>query len=39
MQMVLTLLSDYTDPTNADLIFNDLIYFAVQLMDGGNNEI
>ena len=37
--MVLTLLSDYSDPISADLIFNDLIYFGIQLMDGGNNEI
>ena len=39
MQMVLALLSDYTDPVNADLIFNDLINFGIQLMDGGNNEV
>jgi hypothetical protein len=29
MQMVLTLMSDYSDPLNADLIFNDLVVFAI----------
>jgi hypothetical protein len=29
IQMVLTLLSDYSDPVNSDLIFNDLVLFAI----------
>lgn len=37
--MVLALLSDYSDPVNSDLIFNNLVYFAIQLLDGGNNDV
>lgn len=39
VQMVLSLLSDYSDPVNADLISNNLIMFAIKLLDGGNNEV
>jgi hypothetical protein len=39
MQMILTLMSDYSDPINSDLIFNNLVMFAIQLMEGGNNEV
>lgn len=37
--MTLTLLSDCTDPVNAKLIFNDLICFGIDLLDGGNNDV
>ena len=39
MQMALALMSDYSDPVFADEVFNDLVYFAIQLMDGGNRDI
>ena len=37
--MILTLLSDYSDPTNTQKIFNDLILFAIDLLDGGNQDV
>ena len=39
MQMALALMSDYSDPVFADEVFNDLVYFAIQLMAGGNRDI
>ncbi|CAD8111133.1 unnamed protein product [Paramecium sonneborni] len=39
MQMTLTLLSDISDPINSQKIFGELIQFAIDLLDGGNEDI
>lgn len=37
--MTLTLLSDISDPINSHKIFGELISFAIDLLDGGNDDI
>jgi hypothetical protein len=37
--MVMVLLSDYSEPVFADMVLNDLVYFAIQMMNGGNRDI
>jgi inositol 1,4,5-triphosphate receptor type 1/inositol 1,4,5-triphosphate receptor type 3 len=39
MGITLLLLSDNHDPEQSDLLFNDLISFGIQLLDGGNREV
>lgn len=37
--MIFSLLSDYSDPKLSDTIFNDLVNFGIQILDGGNREV
>jgi len=37
--MIFSLLSDLSDPKLADMVFNDLITFGIQLLNEGNSEV
>lgn len=37
--MTLSLMSDYSNPKLSDQLFNDLIVFGIQILDGGNHDV
>lgn len=37
--MLLSLLSDYSNPKANDAVFGDLINFGIKLLEEGNNEV
>lgn len=39
MTTILYIFSDYKDPARADAIFNSLMTFGINMLEGGNREV